>query len=160
MKTIIFLTVLLLSIVSCSAQLTLKDKVWDKDTSRHAPNKSVLIKVYPTTFMLACNAILDSDMEIEKKDNDLQTAATRTKAYSDILLIKRMEPVVHLRMKGDTAVFKSQVYMGDMFGWVDGEYNERKNGKPIKNTYVQGFLSAYMVAQKLGGNIRYAPGTN
>lgn len=155
MKNLILFLFVGCSFQNVSGQLSFEDPVWSIDTSRHIPNNSIYIKAYPTTFKDACNALLDAGLLIDKKDNDLMTAETRMNEYKDMLLVKRKDPTVHLRMKGDTAVFYGLAHLGDL-GSDKGEYQQTKKGKPRLSHWTAAFLQAYVVARKLNVPLYYS----
>lgn len=143
---------LVFSYTVSNAQLTLKDEVWQQDTSRHIPNDVTTIIVKNVTFKNACNALLDAGLEIDKKDNDLETVTTLFKKVDGAILGQAWEPVISIRIKDSNAIITQRYFAGEFFGWQPGMYQERK-GKPKQNAIVYAFMQAYVVAKKLGSQM-------
>lgn len=153
MKQFIFVALIFSCTVS-RAQLTLKDEVWKKDTSRHIPKDVTTIFVKNVTFKNACDALLDAGLEIDKKDNELETVTTLFKKIEGAILGQAWEPVITIRIKDNNAIITQRYFAGDFFGWQPGMYQE-KNGKPKQNAVVYAFMQAFIVAKKLGHIIEF-----
>ena len=119
------------------------------------PNHSKTIIVKGVSFLQVCNALLDSGYAIEKKDNELQTAATEAKQYPKLW---NATYKINIRVK-DSVAYLSGTFTGANGGLFKGEpveYLTNKKGQvQSKHLFTYPFLLINYFAKGFNKQIEY-----